>query len=80
MKKLLTMSKQDFITKKKRLSGNKKSHAMNHSHRVWNLNLQTITIILPNGQRRKVKVTARTLKSLSKKKIKHFSLAAQRKK
>ena len=52
------MSKQDFITKKKRLSGNKKSHAMNHSHRVWNLNLQTVTIILPNGQRKKVKVTA----------------------
>lgn len=74
------MSKQDFITKKKRLSGNKKSHAMNHSHRVWNLNLQTVTIILPNGQRKKVKVTAKTLKSLNRKKIKNISLALMRKK
>ena len=74
------MSKQDFITKKKRLSGNKKSHAMNHSHRVWNLNLQTVTIILPNGQRKKVRVSAKTLKSLDKKKIKNISLALARKK
>ncbi|MBQ6970427.1 50S ribosomal protein L28 [bacterium] len=74
------MSKQDFITKKKRLSGNKKSHAMNHSHRVWNLNLQTVTIILPNGQRKKVRVSAKTLKSLNKKKIKNISLALARKK
>lgn len=74
------MSKQDFITKKKRLSGNKKSHAMNHSHRVWNFNLQTVTIILPNGQRKKVRVSAKTLKSLNKKKIKNISLALARKK
>lgn len=74
------MSKQDFITKKKRLNGNKKSHAMNHSHRVWNLNLQTVTIILPNGQRKKVRVSAKTLKSLNKKKIKNISLALARKK
>lgn len=74
------MSKQDFITKKKRLGGNKKSHAMNHSHRVWNLNLQTITVVLPNGQRKKVKVSAKTLKTLNKKKIKNISLALARKK
>ena len=49
------------------MSGNKKSHAMNHSRRVWNVNLQTVRITLPNGQTKKVKVSAKTLKTLNKK-------------
>lgn len=61
------MSRKDYFTGKKAMSGNKKSHAMNHSRRVWNVNLQTVRITLPNGQTRRVKVSARTLKTLNKK-------------
>ncbi len=61
------MSRKDYFTGKKAMSGNKKSHAMNHSRRVWNVNLQTVRITLPNGQTKKVRVSARTLKTLNKK-------------
>ena len=70
------MSRKDYFTGKKALSGNKVSHAMNHSRRAWNVNLQTVKIQLPNGQIKKVKVSAKTLKTLNKKSIKGCKKAA----
>lgn len=63
------MSRKDYFTGKKAMSGNKKSHAMNHSRRQWNVNLQTVRVTLPNGQVKKVKVSAKTLKTLNKHKV-----------
>ncbi|MDR2567901.1 MAG: 50S ribosomal protein L28 [Mycoplasmataceae bacterium] len=59
------MSKKDELTGKKSLMGNTRSHAMNHSRRAWQLNLQTAKI--KNGKSTKtVKVTAKTMKTLKK--------------
>lgn len=63
------MSRKDYFTNKKAMSGNKKSHAMNHSRRQWNVNLQTVRVTLPNGQVKRVKVSTKTLKTLNKRKI-----------
>lgn len=59
------MSRKDQITGKKAMSGNARSHALNHSRRQWGLNLQTVTI-KENGRTKKVRVSARTLKTLRK--------------
>lgn len=61
------MSRKDYFTGKKAMSGNKKSHAMNHSRRTWNVNLQTVRVTDKNGRTRKVKVSAKTLKTINKK-------------
>lgn len=60
------MARKDQLTGKGALSGNKRSHAMNHSKRRWNLNLQTVKMIDANGSIISVKVSARTLKTLKK--------------
>ncbi|MGL4950522.1 MAG: 50S ribosomal protein L28 [Mycoplasma sp.] len=60
------MARKDDITNKGPLSGNTRSHAMNHSRRVWNLNLQTVEIKDGPGKTKRVKVSARTLKTLKK--------------
>lgn len=60
------MSRKDQITKKGPMSGNKRSHALNHSRRAWNVNLQTATIKTGPKTTKKVKVSARTLKTLKK--------------
>ena len=60
------MSRRDQLTGKGPLSGNKRSHAMNHSRRVWNVNLQKVTIRTADGQKATIRVSARTLKTLKK--------------
>ena len=60
------MSRRDMLTGKGPLSGNTRSHAMNHSRRRWNVNLQTVRIETVNGSTMKIKVSARTLKTLKK--------------
>lgn len=60
------MSRKDDLTNKGPLAGNTRSHAMNHSRRVWNVNLQTVEIQDGPGKTKKVKVSARTLKTLKK--------------
>lgn len=60
------MSRIDQLTLKGPLYGNKRSHAMNHSRRVWNLNLQKAKVKDINGQVVTIKVSARTLKTLKK--------------
>lgn len=59
------MSRKDDITNKKAMSGNARSHAMNHSRRQWGLNLQQVEI--KDGKKtKKVRVSARTLRTLRK--------------
>lgn len=60
------MSRKDDLTNKGPLFGNTRSHAMNHSRRRWNLNLQSVKIKTKDGATVKVKVSARTLKTLKK--------------
>ncbi len=63
------MSRVDDITKKGPLFGNTRSHAMNHSRRNWNLNLQTVVIKDGPNKTKRVKVSARTMKTLKKKNL-----------
>lgn len=60
------MAKVDQITKKRAMTGNTRSHALNHSRRTWQLNLQTVNIYDENNNIKEVKVSARTLKTLKK--------------
>lgn len=60
------MAKIDQITKKKSMTGNTRSHALNHSRRTWELNLQRVKIYDENNNIKEVKVSARTLKTLKK--------------
>ncbi|MBR4486482.1 50S ribosomal protein L28 [bacterium] len=60
------MAKKDELTGKKAMSGNLRSHAMNHSKRRFNLNLQKAIILDENGAKKTIRVTARTKKTLRK--------------
>ncbi|MDE6893930.1 MAG: 50S ribosomal protein L28 [Malacoplasma sp.] len=60
------MAKVDQITKKKAMTGNTRSHAMNHSRRTWDLNLQKVKIYDKDNKIVEVKVSARTLRTLKK--------------
>lgn len=60
------MAKVDQITNKRAMTGNTRSHAMNHSRRTWGLNLQKVKIYDENNEIKEVKVSARTLKTLKK--------------
>lgn len=60
------MARRDMLTNKGPLRGNTRSHALNHSRRVWNVNLQKVTIKTDDGNTQTVKVSARTIKTLKK--------------
>lgn len=60
------MSRKDDLTNKGPMSGNKRSHALNATKRKFNLNLQRISVVLENGSRKKIKVSAKTAKTLKK--------------
>ncbi|MGL4768663.1 MAG: 50S ribosomal protein L28 [Mycoplasmoidaceae bacterium] len=60
------MARKDELTGKGPLSGNKRSHAMNHSKRKWNVNLQNVKIYDEKGNITSVKISTRTLKTLKK--------------
>lgn len=51
-----------YVTGKKTLSGNRRSHALNATRRKWKSNLQTVRIKLEDGTTKKVKVSAREIK------------------
>jgi len=59
------MARKDDITGKGALSGNNRSHALNSTKRKFNLNLQKVTV-MENGKKKKLKVTAKTAKTLKK--------------
>ncbi len=48
------------------MSGNNRSHALNSTKRTFGVNLQKVTII-ENGQKKRIKVSAKTAKTLKKK-------------
>lgn len=51
-----------YVTGKKNMSGNKRSHALNATRRTWKSNLQKVRIRLEDGTVKTVKVSARALK------------------
>lgn len=52
-----------YVTGKSTVFGNSRSHALNANRRTWKSNLQTVRIVLEDGTTKKVKVSARALKS-----------------
>ncbi len=52
-----------YITGKSTMTGNRRSHALNATRRTWKVNLQTVRIKDENGNVKKVKISARALKS-----------------
>lgn len=59
------MSKVCAITGKRPMSGNKRSHSMRASKRKWNVNLQTVKVMV-DGKPQKMKISTRALKTLKK--------------
>ena len=45
------------------MSGNNRSHSLRATRRKWNVNLQTVTMMV-DGKPQKVRVTARALRTL----------------
>lgn len=60
------MARRDDITKKGPIGGNNRSHALNITKRRWLLNLQPVKIKTADGKIVKVKVSARTARTLRK--------------
>jgi len=61
------MSRVCAITGKGPLSGNKRSHSLHATRRKWNVNLQTVKVMV-DGKPKKIRVSARALKTLKAKK------------
>lgn len=61
------MSRVCAITGKGPLSGNKRSHSLRATRRKWNVNLQTVRVLV-DGKPKKIRVSARALKTLKAKK------------
>lgn len=59
------MARKCEVSGKGPMSGNSRSHALNATKRKWNVNLQKATILV-NGKSKKVKISARELRSLRK--------------
>ncbi len=57
------MSRVCEITGKRALSGNNRSHSLRATRRKWNVNLQTVTLMV-DGKPQKVRVSARALRTL----------------
>ncbi|WP_341266360.1 50S ribosomal protein L28 [Candidatus Phytoplasma fraxini] len=53
-----------YITQKTTLFGNKRSHAMNATRKLWKANLQKVRIIDEKGKKKKVYISTRALKKL----------------
>lgn len=60
------MSRVCSLTGKGPLSGNRRSHSLRATRRKWNVNLQTVKVMI-NGKQQKIRVSARALKSLKAK-------------
>ena len=57
------MSKVCAVTGKGPLTGNKRSHSLRATKRKWNVNLQTVRVVV-DGKPKKVRKSARALKTL----------------
>jgi len=60
------MARKCEITGKKVTTGNNVSHSHRKTRRKWYPNLQVITITDENGRRRRVKVSAKGMRTLAK--------------
>ncbi|AJR12032.1 50S ribosomal protein L28 [Mesomycoplasma dispar] len=60
------MARKDPISLRGPLSGNNRSHALNATKRKFNLNLQQVTLKTASGQKVRIKVSAKTKKTLRK--------------
>ena len=61
------MSRVCAITGKGPLTGNKRSHSLRATKRKWNVNLQTVKVMV-DGKPKKIRISARALKTLKAKK------------
>lgn len=52
-----------YVTGKTTTFGNSRSHALNANRRTWKANLQSVRIVDEDGNVKRVKVSARALKS-----------------
>ena len=59
------MSRVCAVTGKKQMSGNNRSHSLRATRRKWDVNLQTVTMMV-DGKPQKVRVSARGLRTLKK--------------
>ena len=59
------MSRVCAVTGKKGLSGNKRSHSLHATRRKWNVNLQTVKVVI-DGKPQKVRMSTRALRTLKK--------------
>ena len=59
------MSRVCAISGKGPLSGNKRSHSLHATRRKWNVNLQTVKVVI-DGKPQKVRMSTRALKTLKK--------------
>ncbi len=61
------MSRVCAVSGKGPLTGNKRSHSLRATKRKWNVNLQTVRVMV-DGKPKKIRVSARALKTLKAKK------------
>jgi len=61
------MARKCELTGKKVTTGNNISHSHRKTRRKWYPNLQQVTIIDENGKKKKMKVTAKAMRTLAKK-------------
>uniref|UniRef100_UPI00352A77DA 50S ribosomal protein L28 n=1 Tax=Aerococcus urinaeequi TaxID=51665 RepID=UPI00352A77DA len=59
----MTTAKECYYTGRKATSGNNRSHALNATKRTFKANLQKVRIIDENGNKKRVWVSARAIKS-----------------
>lgn len=60
------MARKCIVTGKGPLVGNTVSHANNKQKRVYNVNLRTVRVTMPDGTTQKVRMAASTLRTLRK--------------
>ncbi len=57
------MSRVCAVSGKKALSGNRRSHSLHATRRKWNVNLQTVKVMV-DGKPQRIRISARALKTL----------------
>ena len=57
------MARECYVTGKKGMSGNNRSHSLHTTRRRWKANLQKVRIIEEDGTIKKVLVSTRALRS-----------------
>lgn len=60
------MSRKDQITGRGQMTGNSRSHALNHSRKTWKVNLQPVKVKTGKNSSKRVMVSTKTMKTLRK--------------